>query len=237
MSPKWMLVAMCLVFSAAAHARGFIKTENVFVPNGFDDNDEVQVIADGYLENPCQKISESTVKKDLHAKRIVVEVKAIMETVFCNWDFRVPFTRVLSLGQMPEGDYTVMTEDGKIVEKLSVARAKSSSPDDKLYAPVDRVRVKLNQNGEFEAIIEGRFPDDCSTIGELELTNSGKTLEILPLMVREKKHPGQCEPRQVPFEATKILPSLKPGKYLVHVRSLNGQSENAVFSTDWLKLP
>jgi len=236
MGCKKMLVVLFGIFSVMARAEGIIETQTLFVPVGFDDNDEVVAVADGFLFNPCQKLTASVITRDVAARRVTVEVKARTESADCNWDFRVPFTTVLALGILPAGEYTVQTEDGKLKEKLVVEQAKTGDVDEKLYAPVDRAHVKLNKDGKFEAIIEGHFLDNCSTIGDLELVNSGKTLELLPLMIRSKPghHEGQCEPREVPFEARKVLPDLTPGRYLLHVRSLNGQSLNDVFSNTWV---
>lgn len=231
---KWFLLVL-FFFSAAVRSE-VIETQSLFVPVGFDDNDEVVAVADGFLFNPCHKLTTSVVTRDLATKRIIVEVKARTEQPICDWDFRVPFTTVLHLGTLPADDYTVQTEDGKLKTKLTVTPAKKPAVDDELYAPVDRARVALNEDGKFEAIIEGHFLDTCSTIGEPELINSGKTLELLPVMMRAKAghHEGQCEPREVPFEVRKSLPDLLPGRYLLHVRSLNGQSVNVVFSNTWV---
>lgn len=231
-----LAITIIMFFSMSARATGVVDTRYLFVPVGFDDNDEIVAVADGYLASPCLKISSSVVKKDLVTKLITVDVQTKKEPGDCKWDFRVPFTTVLTLGSLPVGEYTVRTIDGKLQEKLKVTEAKSGSVDNSLYAPVDKAQVKVNSDGRFEAVVEGRFTDTCSTVGELVLSDSGKTLELLPLMRRERPdaHEGQCEPRETRFIAKKVLPELMPGRYLLHVRSLNGQSINDVFSNFWV---
>lgn len=231
----WKLVFLgyLSVLSSAASALVNVDVKTLFVPVGFDDNDEIVVVADGYLQSSCLRLTTPLVLPDLQTKKIIVQPRAKRVEGECKWDFRVPFTQVITLSSaLPKGSYTVRTEDGKVTEQLGVVEASVGSVDNFMYAPIDKVRVRVNEEGKFEAIVEGRFPDTCFRVSELKLFNSGKTLELLPIMDRQER---DCEARETAFKAKKVLPDLSPGRYLIHVRSLNGQSANDVFSNYWVR--
>jgi hypothetical protein len=41
-----------------------------------------------------------------------------------------------------------------------------------------------------------------------------------------------CKAGRFPFKIEKPLPTLQPGKYLLHVRSMNGQAINKLFEIE-----
>jgi hypothetical protein len=114
------------------------------------------------------------------------------------------------------------------MERLQVKRATQPGPDDYLYAPVDRVHVSRDSSGKLIATIQGRFTNTCLTIEEMRVINSGKTLELLPIMKHEES--GSCQKQEIAYDKSVALPALANGRYLLHVRSLNGQAVNEVFN-------
>lgn len=230
----WKLVFLgyFTLLSTASHALVNADVKTLFVPVGFDDNDEIVVVADGYLASPCLKLTTPLVLPNLQTKRIVVQPRAKLVEGECKWDFRVPFTQVITLTSLPKGNYLVTTEDGKATERLGVVEATTGAVDNSMYAPIDKVRIRITEEGKFEAVVEGRFSDNCFRVSEMKLFNSGKTLELLPMM--DRREGGDCEPKETPFVARHVLPDLAPGRYLLHVRSLNGQSANDVFNNYWV---
>ena len=231
----WKLIfGMMFAAFAALASDNFVNVDvkTIFVPVGFDDNDEIVVVADGYLQSSCLKLTTPLVLPDVQTKKIVVQPRAKKMPGECQWDFRVPFTQVVTLSALPHGSYLITTEDGKVADRLEVKEAKVDSIDEGKYAPVDKVRVRVNEEGKFEAVIEGRFPDSCFRVSEMKVEVTGKTIQLLPLMDR---NPGTCPPEETAFTVKKVLPDLSPGRYLLHVRSLNGQSLNDVFNNYWVR--
>jgi hypothetical protein len=202
-----------------------------YVPVGFDDNDEVIAVVDGYLPDTCYRIRSAQVKHDLVNNRIIVQPKAVRFPGTC-MDVTVPYSTEVRLGTLAEGSYQVATKSGQVSERLEVKEATHEKADDYLYAPVDTVDVQTLAGGKMQAKLMGRFTDTCLRFREVKVTNSGKTLEVLPVMkrVNEEEAGNKCEKREVPFEEVVQLPQLNPGRYLLHVRSLNGQSVNEVFA-------
>jgi hypothetical protein len=75
----------------------------------------------------------------------------------------------------------------------------------------------------------------CLDFQDVRVIDSGKTFEVLPILTMHSADPhgGPCRNVERAFERTVELPELKPGRYLLHVRSMNGQSVNEIFSTYW----
>jgi len=206
-------------------------TRNLFVPVGFDDNDEAVVVLDGYIGDPCQKLRTPVVEIDIVQKTIRVTPMSERVGNHCP-EIYVPYQQVVSLGVLPEGRYFVQTFDERLGEILVIKRAPSSSPDDYLYAPVESAHITSRLDGQTTAIIQGRFTDTCLAMDEARVIESGRVFEVLPIMKKMARDPqgNACAVTDKPFESRVELPRLSAGRYLLHVRSLNGQSVNQVFS-------
>ena len=222
------LIAAGSALGAVRGTTTAVEARHLFIPNGYDNNDEVQVVLEGFLPDTCHKQRQAEVKVDAAAKKIVVEPRAQIMTGVCQ-DVTVPYTSEIYLGQLAPGTYEVQTKNGKLKERLVVKEAAKPTPDDHLYAPVDHASVDF-AGGKTTITLYGMFTNSCLRIEDVKLTNSGKTLEILPIM----KADGQrCQAEERPFVHRKELPELDLGWYLLHVRSLNGQAVNVVFTNLW----
>jgi len=209
-------------------------TRNVFVPVGFDDNDETTVVLDGYLPDPCHRLRQPDVQIDAQKKTVTITPFGERFQGYCP-DFIVPYHQIVSLGKLRASDYTVRVLGTDLQQPLAVTVAKNPGPDDYLYAPIDRAEVLKTGHGKMQARLHGRFTDTCLVIEEVKVKNSGKTIEVLPIMklLARPPHGLPCRPIERPFTAKVDLPQLAAGRYLLHVRSLNGQAVNEIFSTVW----
>ena len=208
-----------------------VNPKYLFVPVGFDDNDDVGVVVDGYLQDTCYRLRPTLVQVDAAKKKIVVQPTAVVYPGPC-MDVTVPFTSTVSLGHnVPVGNYTVTNMDGTLQERLEVTKSSSIGPDDYLYAPVDSAEVS-KENGKLVATVKGRFTSNCLEMGAVNIITTGKTLQMLPIMKQMEKPAGGevCKSVESSFEQKVAMPELAKGRYLLHVRSLNGQAVNVVFS-------
>lgn len=213
------------VFASAPVVR--VSTQTVFVPKGFDDNDQVTIVLDGYLPSSCYRIDRTEKVVNQEARTVKVTQFARVYPGPCLL-MLVPFTVELSLGVLPHGDYEIEANDGHLKRSLNIVSSTNSGPDDYFYAPIDKARVERGASGNYHAVLEGRFTNSCMSLGEVRTTYSGPTIEVLPIM--EVADRSDCHPQEVPF--SKIIPInyLLPQRYLLHVRSLNGKAVNTVFS-------
>ena len=208
-----------------------LNPREIFVPVGFDDNDEVVVVTDGYMPDPCHRLRRTEVKVNLEKHEVMVQPRAQVFTGTCT-DMTVPYTSSVRVGELPNGKYSIVTRDGKVRGSLDVKKATTTAIDDYAYAPIDAAGILVNAQGKLEAYVKGRFTSTCVRLKEVKLINSGKTLEVLPIM-EEMGQGSSCQKIETPFEQHFVLPELPVGRYLLHVRSLNGQSINEVFNSGW----
>lgn len=207
-----------------------VAVRDVFVPVGFDSNDEVEVVLDGYLPDTCYKLAFSRVELDDATKTFVVRQYARKVLGVC-FETPVPFTTEVALGQVKIGEYTVASRGGE-AQPLEVNAAIHDGPDDFMYAPIDAVRVEKAPDGKrLQAVIEGRFTSSCMQFAELRLIDSGRTLQLLPIIVLLQQ--DDCRIVERPFREIVALPrGMTSGRHLLHVRSLNGKAQNTVFTVD-----
>lgn len=229
-------VALPLLFTAPALADDpstgtliAIPVDASYVPNGFDDNDDVVVVLDGHLPNNCYKVAHTEVLTDPVTKKVNVIQYARRYPGLC-MQALVPFFSEANLGVMAVGDFKIASL-GAAIENLNVAEASSAGPDEFLYAPVDSIKVNFDEvTKTYSGILDGRFTNTCMKIKEVSVVNSGKTLEVLPKMEMIQS-PDGCFNTEVPFSWSVNLPKeMVTGRHLMHVRSLNGKSVNRMFS-------
>lgn len=200
-----------------------IKIQNLYAPFGYDDNDEVTVVLDGYLPDTCFKLATTEVEHK--GDKITIKQHAREYSGNC-FDVTVPFTVTVKLGVLPLGSYEVVA--GTATERLTVKEATKAGPDDYLYAPVDAARVEKQT-----AILSGRFTNSCLKIDSVQRNHTSKTVQVLPIMklLTPTEAGKECVAGEFPFEQKVSLADLKldNGRHLLHVRSLDGQSINTVF--------
>jgi hypothetical protein len=204
-----------------------VDARYVFAPTGFDDNDEAMIVIDGYLPSGCYRLAEPEVAVDPARGTIQVTPKARYFDIPCI-EALIPYFQEIRLGRMPQGQLRISVGPAAITETLRIAQALTASPDDHLYAPIDEVAVQRDPatDGLF-ATLRGRFTDSCMAWDGIQALDHGKTVDVLPVM---KMNDEGCVAGEFPFEARVDLPdSIRAGRHLLHVRSLNGKAVNAVF--------
>lgn len=210
-----------------------VSSDYLFVPKGFDDNDNVQVILDGWVNSSCDQVQKPKVAVHPDHGVIEIEVKAVQPEMWC-MPVLTRFTAVADLGVLPHGSWEVVTNNGWLVTELVVDEAASGGPDDFAYAQVDKVFVDYapdevpERDSKWSAVLKGVLRDSCEQIDYIQVTDSGATIEVLPVL----KVDGEiCLPVQTPFEERVFLPDIqKEGRYLLHVRAAGGHAINQVFS-------
>jgi hypothetical protein len=205
-----------------------VEAETVFAPAGFDDNDEAVVLVDGYLPSGCYRLTRPEVAVDETAKTITITPVARFFDVPCI-QARVPYSLELQLSQLAAGEYRLAVNGHGPTEALAVAAATNLGPDDFLYAPIDEASVDTDAQGRLVATLAGRFTNSCMALDELRLVDSGKTLQVLPIMKLTAAEP--CTAGEFRFKEKLVLPAATgESRRLLHVRSLNGRAVNVIFS-------
>ena len=232
---RWSRVALLVVFlgGQAAFAGEFIQEivqpiERTFIPRGYDTNDSVQIVVEGNFPSACYQLGRADSQVDKVSKTIDVQLTAYEYDGNCP---KIPtrFHHTFLLGRMPApGDYEVLEmSTKKNLGELTITTAPLLSPgtDDALYAPL--LDAFLLENGnKTELVLRGVYSNSCLTLTETKVRVNRDVVVVLPFA---EFRPGRtCSDGEFPFEKTipisETLP--KDTSYLLHVRSMGGQSIN-----------
>ena len=177
---------------------------HVFIPKGFDNNDNAQVIIDGWLPDTCHKNGSYKVNVDSDRKQILIE----------NQVYIYPGVGCLYI-VIPVAFKDVSTFKAMGFMPVTISKNPNSpyGPDDYLYAPVKDVfmenpRELMNRI----LILRGVFPDNCMSIQETRVKYKGNTIVVLPIA----QHLGSsCQLGAVPFEIRVDLSQAPSGHELI----------------------
>lgn len=234
MKLRQLIIRMLIAFlamgvaSASVPVEVMVPIDSVYSPNGFDSNDNSQIIISGYLPNLCHQAPKSIVNMaDGKVDIKVVSLKYHPSNPYCP-EMIVPFVEAIDLGPMDKGVYDIVVNGKSIYERrssLQVAEASSDAVDDFVYAGVEYIEKSA---GSRKVVLKGYNPSDCFVLDEIEIIDNNKDVySILPKM---KQISDFCALKLVPFEYDVVVPSkLKSDNVLLHVRSMEGKSVNSVF--------
>lgn len=204
----------------------------VFVPQGFDDNDNVEVVVHGHFPSTCYKTGPASASLDEATGVITLDVKAYQYRGAMCAQVLVPFTQSIKVGTLASGTYRVEVLDRPTatIPALVVGQATTSGADDHFYAPVAQVSLEADASGQYVLNAEGEYPFffvGCMVIRELRTYLSpGNTLVVLP--ISELVDGPECAPQAMSkkFSVSTPVGALAADEYLIHVRVLNGESVN-----------
>ena len=207
----------------------------VFVPKGFDSNDNAQVILDGSLINTCYKSGPSAARVDINKKRIVISNQTYVYPGDWCAQIQTPDLKVVDLGILLPGKYSLFVRNGNLplsaagqMEIMETPNPQSPfGPDDYLYAPVsDAFMQDPTDPQNRKLVLRGVFPDSCMTLGETRVKMDQSVIVVLPIA----QHPGTACNSGGPqtYESIVDLSTAPKGKQLIHVRSMNGKSLNRI---------
>lgn len=228
---KKLLILLALVSSPlfAAHQQKIVQSQvpvdHLYVPKGFDSNDNVELVVEGYLPNLCYKNPSSIVKVDGKTINIsVVANSADFEGAACA-EMIVPFSEVVTVGLLDKGNYDILV-NGKEDSSIFVTESSSDAIDDEIYANVEHIE---QIPGEQRVIVKGHHPSFCVEFDRFEVDNNGK--DVYQVRPMTKKISDFCPKKMIPFEYEMEVPTeLKRNRVLIHVRSMNGNSVNSIFA-------
>ena len=220
------LIALIACATADAQPTSVPATFNtVYVPSGFDSNDNVQIVGEGMFRNTCYRPAPTWVGVD-HAKREVRVGPVAYEYSGLCLQLILPFDRVLDVGILQPGKYDVVqATDGQKLGEIPVRKATSLMPDDHLYAPINQAFFR--QKGlSGEVMLSGEFLTDCMVLEEVKVTVEPRVIVLQPI-ARIIERNG-CLRGRFPFNRLVNIDLLASGRYLLHVRSMNAKAVNTL---------
>ena len=204
----------------------------IYIPNGFDDNDNTEVVIQGKLTSTCYHSGDTKVSIDAKTKNITVDADVLFyPDTFCIQSI-TPYIQEVKTGILDKGTYKVSyVNDPSVHETFEVKARTTESPDDFLYAPVKNAFVEVNYStGKQVLKLQGTFPhmfDGCMVIKDVRV-NMEQVDVLVVLPIAEIVHGAICDqqPADRSFQVTKGLSRPFEGEGLLHVRTLDGKSLN-----------
>lgn len=206
----------------------------IYVPQGFDSNDNVEIFFEGEFANACHKVGMTTHTVDPETKSIYITDMAYYFGESLCAMMVVPYQKGVNAGILDKGDWKVYFRHsrGNFVESgiVPVHKADVPRPDDHLYAPVDNVRFHNAMDGKpAELEIKGKFFNSCMRMDYVKVFQrpESNVVEILPIAIMDR---GGCEeiPDGEDFNHVVKMKDLRPGRFLLHTRANNGRSVNEI---------
>jgi hypothetical protein len=227
---KYSILALVAIFAVGGYALADNEPKLVegqfltgYIPDGFDSNDKVQVTSEGYFPNTCYRVASYESKVDKSTKTISIKPLAYKYNAMC-LQMLVPYYQVIDVGILEAGSYTVKDASSeKTLGNLNVKIATSSSPDDFLYAPVAQARIENRTDGKYVAI-NGEFTNSCIEFKQMKVDVQKNVIVVLP--ITEAADRLDCKDGKFPYAQAIKLEGAFSGRYLLHVRTLNGNAVN-----------
>lgn len=208
--------------------------KEVYIPQGFDSNDNIEIFFAGYFSDACYKAGFSNIFVDEEKQSIYITDSAY----YFGYDFCaaviVPYSKGVDAGILPPGEYQVQFQHSRknFVDSgvLRVAKAYKEKTDNYLYAPVRNIRYFPN-DAELGShiVLSGDFYSTCMRIDEVQVNQreDSNVIDVLPIAALDR---ANCEdaPEGIPFEVKAKVAELPPGRFMFHTRILNGRSVNEI---------
>lgn len=219
-----------LLSTASTPVEKLVPVEHVFIPVGFDSNDTVEIVVTGFLPNLCHKSPEASIV--VIGNDISINISSLYyqdSNPFCP-SMIVPFEQTVNLGLLDKGNYNIKV-NGKspweLKEEMNILSSSSNAIDDHHYAYVNYIDKEAAGAGE--VMLKGYNPSDCFVLDKIEhVSNNKDTYSIMPKM---KQIRSFCPRKMVPFSYKWKVPNdLNRRNVLLHVRTMNGNSVNSVYS-------
>ena len=195
----------------------------VYIPEGFDDNDHVQIVGEGIFPNSCFRAAESDALVNLEKREIIINPKAFKYEGLC-LQVLIPFEMSFHFGFLQSGSYSIRQHaEGPLLGTVNVHGSKTSEPDDYLYAPISQAFLKATA-GSATVFLTGDFPVSCMKMKEVKFQVQADVIVVQPVAEIDSSVP--CKQGSFPFSTSKNLGMVNSGKYLLHIRSMNGKAVN-----------
>jgi len=222
---KLALLAL-LMFSSTVFAFEKVKINGkLYVANGFDDNDLVELTVVGTLPNSCYKNPSYEIERKDNKFSVRLFAHYVPMPEGCR-DVSMPYTETINFGMMYAGDYGVSLINKKKTEvkNLVIKPASSELVDEFLYGNVSGV-VENDANRDIELI--GVNPVNCLELDKIVADVQNSMIVVRPLF----KEVGTCENKPTPFKIKYTVPFLddQVKGVLLHVRVMNGRSYNYLY--------
>ncbi len=225
---RFLLTLIPMTLAGALNASPIVVTspvDHLFVPKGFDNNDNVELMVLGKFPNTC--FSRNKVDVKVNEDKINIKITALMSNQESNCEILdVSYLENVTVGNLQAGQYQILVND-TLKEELTVSESSSGSVDDHMYAMVHHVDLGFTGGLAGSVRLVGTRPN-CIGLDHVEIISNDKdTFSILPIM---KKVANDCTREKVYFDyPVRFNPRAVQNKnILLFVRTMDGKSVSAL---------
>lgn len=232
----WLITLVgALSINTTVHGLNFptkivgIGVDHIFVPLGFDSNDEVEIVVSGVLPSPCYEAPKVKFAIDGQKIGLTAYAKYKGEGRICP-RVVVPYSKRVEIGQLAHGVYSVFFKNSRRsseVERLLVKKAPKMSVDNFYYANVSETTIRPSKK---TVKVDYYRMNDCMRFDRLHPVFNGRdVVSLLPIMAFEQK--DKCKAiHSLESVIWKIPDGLVGKTFLIHTRSMAGQSLNKIYN-------
>jgi hypothetical protein len=215
-----------------------LELEEIFViENGFDSNDNIEVTVHGQLPTACFKVQDVLIQKTQafeYSIKAFIKRKNLSGCVNEILNSPVNFSKTITLGELPAGEYTFNYKRGldTLKKQMTITPTIGDSIDDNFYAPISSAFIPdlINVTPNAQVVLSGIFHSNCFKLmpQDIKVIKQGNIFIIIPkaklLSLRV------CKTNMYSINQIVNLGEITAeGHYMVHIRSLSGLSVNKVF--------
>lgn len=198
--------------------------DKLYIPEGYDSNDSIQLVAAGEFKNSCYQTGIIQSKVNASKNEITLALTAYLYEGRC-LKVEVPFFQTVYLGRINKsGNYKIKDGyDGRLLGNIRVGKPseEGSGTDNTSYATITDAFIIGN-----ELHLRGLYSNTCLQVKDIEVRYQKDVLVVLPQL--EFLSSSSCAKTELPFELKKTLTDALPEKFLLHVRSMGGQAVNKI---------
>ncbi len=221
-----------------------LALDNAFIAErGFDNNDNIQVVIEGYLPNSCYTLTQAQTNVSPEAMTVKIsQIAARSVTGICENEAALPpdlaaqryFWKVVDVGLLSDvGQYRLSYSgrNGTMSKVFNVGLAPSDHVDNMSYVNVTNAFAASEtptSETELEFRITGEITSTCAEISEDYVVE--KVGDVYVLLLNTVRSEDYCMPTSRPFYKVIKVPTPEAGRYLLHARSIGGESKNKIFS-------
>ena len=215
------------VFAARALAAQEIITapvSRIFVPKGYDNNDNIELLVRGTLPDSCH--ARNRYEVEVQGEAITISITATRTPDGPCQKIDIPYLENVTVGSLQAGTYQVRVND-VLQAKLTGSEAASTSLDDHLYGMIQYVDLGFTggTNGQF--FLVGTAPA-CLALDRIEtISNGTDTLSVLPIMKKNTQNCGGAR-RSINLAVNSDISGLDSKEVLLFVRTMDGKSVHAL---------
>jgi hypothetical protein len=217
----------------AAPVKTTAPVDRLFIPEGFDDNDKVEVVLYGEFPSSCYRIDGVDVAMNAQTGRYEINASALRYDGEICAQVITPYIKPVELGILSAGTYDAVAKGNEsTLAQFEVAPRRTESPDDFIYAPVTTASVSWEAGSGKQLLnLKGNYPltlVGCAILDDVKIhVTKDDVVVVQPIM--EFIDDERCDQRtDLSFDESFVMPQAFVGKGLLHVRVMNGNSLNSL---------